>query len=121
MQQKQTGPSKYFIFLWIPRGQSVTAKQSYKRIGMSIHLKQHPFMKEGTQKGPRKKVACDQKGHATQSGNPKRRVYISKVASLFPSGMISRQPTMECGEAMPKLSSGISSLKLSQFFYPPSE
>ena len=70
-----------------------TGLQSYKRIGMSIHLKQHPFMKEGTPKGPCKKVACDQRGHATRSGNPKRRVY-GKLPSF---SLWNDQPTTHYG------------------------
>jgi len=59
-------------------------------------------------------------------GGMQRKVVIQKGGFIesclpFPFGMISRQPSMEYGEAMPKLSSkppkGISSLNFSQFFF----
>ena len=62
---------------------------------MSIHLKQHPFMKEGTQKVHVKKLLAIR-------GGMQREVEIQKGGFMesclpFPFGMISRQPTMEYG------------------------
>jgi hypothetical protein len=91
---------------------------------MSIHLKQHPFMKEATPKGSCKKVACDQRGHATQSGNPKRRVY----RKLPPFSLWNDQPTTLYGvwrghaETIQQASKrDLFSKFFPIFFYPPSE